>query len=212
MENSKAYVYFFKQMNASGSKKSDGYDSKILDEVYDWEREEVEEIIWKEFQKGKDGDLAVFLPKLRRYDGIGALKKALAKCRIPSGQSVLISQILYENTGNDNYLDIIKQNIDKEENKISNVATLAYCTPCKKAYNFLVDIYLRNNNEYIRSTAVTGMLYNKGMIDDPTDIKEMTSKVELSRKFMALDINKRKEIVEMFEKGQFAENTGNNKK
>lgn len=64
MENGKACVYFFKQMNASGSEKSDGYDSKILDDVYDWEREEVEEIIWKEFQKGKDGDLTVFCQEM----------------------------------------------------------------------------------------------------------------------------------------------------
>lgn len=59
-----ACMYFFKQMNASGLEKSDGYESKSLDEVYGWEREEVEEIIWKEFQKGKDGDLAVFCQEM----------------------------------------------------------------------------------------------------------------------------------------------------
>lgn len=211
MENSRAYVYLLNQMNVCGSKKCDGYDPKVLDEIYDWERNEVEEVIWSKFQEGKDGDLAVFLPKLKRYDGIGALKDALAKCRIPSSHSVLVSRVLYENTGNTDYLDVIKQNIDKEENKISYVATLAYCTPCKKAYNFLVDIYLRNDNEYIRSTAVTGILYNKRIIASPTNIIELSSIIELSRKFMADDMNERKRIIEMFEKGQFTENIRNDK-
>jgi hypothetical protein len=206
MENSKAYANLLKQMNTRGSQKGDGYNPKILDEVYDWEREEVEELIWRGFQEEKDGDLAVFLPKLKKYDGIGSLKVALQKCKIPSGRSVLISQILYENTGNADYLDVIKQKIYKEENKISYVATLAYCTPCSKAYNFLVDIYIRSDNEYIRSTAITGMLYNKGIITNPTNIKEITSKIELSRRFMVADINERKRIVEMFERGQLTEN------
>lgn len=200
MENSKAYKYLFEQINASGSKKLDGYNAKIIEEIYDWEREEVEDVIWKTFHK--DMGLAVYLPKLEKYDGIGALKEALRECIIPSYNSVMLSQVLYECTENEQYLDVIKENIDKDENKVSNVAILSYCKPCEKVYDLLVDIYLKSDDKTIRSTAVTGILYNKGIIVDPLNLQEIMSKVELKRKFIADDMKERKRIITMFENGQ----------
>ena len=129
MEHSKAYKELFKQLNATGVQKKDGYYPRIMEEI---------------------------------YDGVKALDEMLVKCSIPSSNSVTISEVLYECTGDDKYLDVIKQNIDKDENDISYVATLSYCKPCKKAYDFLVEIYLKDNNESnsstIRSAAVTGIL------------------------------------------------------
>ena len=49
MQNSKAYDYLIKQLNANGSEKMDGYYSGVMEEIYDWEREEVEDIIWDAF-------------------------------------------------------------------------------------------------------------------------------------------------------------------
>lgn len=49
MQNSKAYGGLIKQLNASGSEKMDGYYPEVMEEIYDWEREEVEDIIWKAF-------------------------------------------------------------------------------------------------------------------------------------------------------------------
>lgn len=63
-----------------------------------------------------------FLPKLKKYDGVKALKEMLPECRIPSGGSVTISEVLYECTGDDKYLDVIKKNIDKDETRISFVS------------------------------------------------------------------------------------------
>lgn len=186
-------------MNASGKEKYDGCYPKILEQIYEWEREEAENLIWKAFHKEGMIDWALYLPQLKYYDGIGALKEALAKYRIPSYRSVMVSRVLYESTGDDQYLDIIKQNIDKEENEISFVSMLAYCTPSKKAYNFLVKIYLRSDNSTIRSAAITGILYNKGIITDPHDIQEYNRTLELHRKFMATDMNDRKRIIEMLE-------------
>lgn len=201
MENSKAYKYLFEQINASGFEKLDGYNLKIIEEIYEWEREEVEEVIWRRFHENKDVDLAKFLPVLKKYDGIQALKKALRECVIPSESSVVISQVLYEYTEDEQYLDIIMQNIEKEENKISNVAVLSYCKPCEKVYNLLIDIYLNNKNKTIRSTAVTGILYNKGIIADPLSLKEVMRNVELKRKFISDDMNERRKIIAMFENG-----------
>lgn len=201
MENSKAYKYLFEQINTSGSEKLDGYNLKIMEEIYEWEREEVEEVIWRRFYENNDIDLAKFLPVLKKYDGIQALKKALRECVIPSESSVVISQVLYEYTEDEQYLDIIMQNIKKEENKVSNVAVLSYCKPCVKVYDLLIDIYLNNKNKTIRSTAVTGILYNKGIIADPLSLKEVMRNVELKRKFISDDVNERRKIIAMFENG-----------
>lgn len=200
MENSKAYKELFEQLNTTGIQKKDGYYPRIMEEIYDWEREEVEKVIWEAFPR--DIYLAQFLPKLKKYDGVKALKERLVKCSIPSGGSVTISEVLYECTGDDKYLDVIKKNIDKDEDDISYVATLAYCKPCKKAYDLLVDIYLESNNEISRSAAVTGILYNKGVIKDPHDLQEMSVNVELGRKFDEDDKDERKKIIERFENGQ----------
>lgn len=200
MEHSRAYKYLYEQLNATGSKKGDGYYSKIMEEIYDWEREEVEDVIWESFRRDKY--LAEFLPKLKKYDGVKELKEALVKCNVPSDNSVTIAQVLYEYTGDDKYLDVIKQNINKDEDALSYVSVLADCKPCKKAYNWLVEIYLKSNDKTIRSTAVEGILYNKGVITNPQDTQEYMKNIELVRKFATNDKDERKKIIERFENGQ----------
>ena len=98
MQNSRAYADFIKQMNATGREKMDGYDSQTLEHIYDWEREEVEGIICNAFTNKNDVELAPFLPKLKKYDGIKALNKSLYLFQIPSYASVIIGQTLYEVT------------------------------------------------------------------------------------------------------------------
>ena len=61
MQNSKAYDCLIKQLNA---KKKDGYYPRVMEEIYNWEREEVEDIIWDAFFNKKEIELAQFLPKL----------------------------------------------------------------------------------------------------------------------------------------------------
>lgn len=47
MQNSKAYGGLIKQLNVNGSEKMDGYYPEVMEEIYDWEREEVEDITKK---------------------------------------------------------------------------------------------------------------------------------------------------------------------
>lgn len=49
MQNSSAYDCLIKQLNANGSEKKDGYYPQIMEEIYDWERDEVEDIIGDSF-------------------------------------------------------------------------------------------------------------------------------------------------------------------
>ena len=49
-------------------------DIRIMEEIYDWERDEVEDIIWDSFINKNEVELVPLLPKLEKYDGIKALK------------------------------------------------------------------------------------------------------------------------------------------
>ena len=109
MKNSKAYEGLIKQLNANGSEKMDGYYPEVMEEIYDWEREEVEDIIWNAFFNKNEIELAQFFPELKKYDGIKTLKESPYLLQIPSEASVEISKILYETTGDEGYLDIIKK-------------------------------------------------------------------------------------------------------
>ena len=204
MQNSKAYDLLIKQLNAKGSEKKDGYYPRVMEEIYDWEREEVEDIIWDAFFNKKEIELAQFLPKLEKYDGIKALKESPYLLQVPSEASVEIGKILYEVTGDEEYLDLIKRNIDASPKTISYVSILSYCKPCQRVYNILADIYINNNNSVNRSTAVMGILYNKGIIKDRYSIKESNDVINLRKKFKSEDSAERQEILKKFENGELA--------
>ncbi len=89
MENSQAYIDFTNQIKATGNQKMAGYNSKTLDQIFEWEREEVENLIWHNFCNNEI-DLAIFLPKLKKYNGLDSLEKKLQELNVPSGGSVLI--------------------------------------------------------------------------------------------------------------------------
>lgn len=202
MQNSSAYDCLIKQLNANGSKKLDGYYPRVMEEIYDWEREEVEDIIWDGFSNKNEVELAQFLPKLEKYDGIKALKESPYLFQIPSEASAEIGKILYEVTGDENYLDLIKRNIDASPNTITYVSILSHCKPCPRLYSILTDIYVNNSNKVNRSTAVMGLLFNKGIIKDRSSIKESNDVISLRKKFKSEDREERKRILERFEKGE----------
>ena len=203
MENSIAYKKLVKQINAVGREKLDGYYPNILEEVYDWEREDAEVLIWNTFHEKKDTDLALFLPKLKSYDGIVALKKMLQKCKVPSRSSVNIAKVLYDISNKKEYLDILFLNYKEQESDLGTVSIIASCKPSEEVYKILVNIYISNPNSTIRSTAADGILYNKGYISNSNDIQEMMGQLELSRKFMKNTVEERKDIIEQLEAGNF---------
>ena len=66
MENSIAYKKLVKQINAVGREKLDGYYPNILEEVYDWEREDAEVLIWNTFHEKKEQ--FVFIKNITREE------------------------------------------------------------------------------------------------------------------------------------------------
>lgn len=190
------------QINATGSKKLDGYYPKILEEVFDWEKKEVEDIIWDNFTNKNDYDLSIFLPKSKNHNGVEALKDKLEKCRIPSGNSVNIAKVLYESTGDNYYLKIIKENIVKSPNEGSYVAMLSYAKPSPQLYDLLVEIYINSDNEIIRSSAVRGILFNKHFIIDPYNFKEIIGMSALRKKFDKKSKKEREEVIKQLQSGK----------
>ena len=201
MENSKAYKYLIQQVNAVGYERKDGYYPKIMEELYDWERDEAEDIIWRTFNEKKDIDLSDFMPKLKNYDGISALKKMFEK---GNNSSIDMAKALYESTGEYKYLDAIRENVKnvKSFTKLSAVATVSRLKPNEDVYNLLKEIYINDDDKTIRGTAVDGLLYNKGYIKDPLDMKEFMATLNISRLFMLDDIQQRKEIIMLLESGK----------
>ncbi len=110
--------------------------------------------------------------------------------------------MLYEATGKETYLNIIKKNIDASLDTISYVSILSYCKPGRKLYKMLVDIYINNENETNRSTAVMGLLFNKGIIKDIFSIQESNDTIALRKKFRSEDKRERKRILKSFERGK----------
>ena len=88
MEHSKAYEDFIKFYNATGMERFyGGYDDEMLEKIYDWERDEVEYLIWDGFLK-KDYFLVDYLPKLKKYNGLQASEDTLKQFAIPNENSV----------------------------------------------------------------------------------------------------------------------------
>lgn len=106
-----------------------------MEETYDWERDEVEEIIWNTFHKNNDIDLAPFLPKLSKYNGIDALKEALNKCNIPSDNSLN----MWNYTNDIQYLEVFRKNIDTV-----NFSILNSCKPDKYIFDLLKEMSIHN--------------------------------------------------------------------
>lgn len=199
MENSIAYRYLVDQISATGAQKLDGYYPKIMEEIFDWERDEVEEIIWNTFYKNSDTDLACFLPKLQKYDGIKALKEALLKCSVPSGDSLNIAKELYEQTNEIGYLDVFKKNIEMSSNKSPIVAMLIYLKPSDELYKIFIDIYIYEDNETVRDSAIIGILYNKKYIQDPHDVHEIIKKKNLLKLFDKNNADERRSMIKALE-------------
>ena len=202
MQNSKAYDHIIKQLNASGSEKKDGYYPRLMEDIYDCEREKVEDIIWDAYFNKKEIEMAQFFPKLKKYDGIKALKESPYLLHVPSSECVEIGTVLYETTGEKKYLDLIKRNIDASPDTISYVSILSYCKPCKQLYKILVDIYINNRNSVNRNTAVMGILHYKGIIKDLDSISETNKAISMCEKFESENKAERKKILKRFEKGE----------
>lgn len=186
MQNSQAYIEFIKQINAIGREKMDGYDPQTLENIYDWEKEEVEDTIWNKFVKENDSDLAIFLPKLTKYNGIEALKSKLDKFVVPSVASFNIAETLYVATNENKYLRLIIKNYNTTSDKATKVSYVSHLSRLAKkqeVYDKLIDIYINDNESVNQSTAIQGILWADGYLRNMDDVDELIKNIQLLRMF-----------------------------
>ena len=186
MQNSQAYIDFVKRIKAIGREKMDGYTPQTLENIYEWEREGVEDIIWYKFVKENDSDLAIFMPKLTKYNGVEILKSKLDKFVVPSRASFNIAETLYIATNENKYLRVIIENYNTTSNKatkIEYVSRLSRLAKKQEVYDKLIDIYINDNESVNQSTAIQGILWADGYLKNIDDIDEIIKNIQLLRLF-----------------------------
>ena len=183
MEHSSAYIDFKKQLKETGKQKLDGYYPDLLYCINADERKEIEKDIWTYFVKKDDAGLAIFMPYLEDYDGIGALKKKLSAFKVPSSVSADIALALFDVTEDKQYLDIIMDNYRGLAVNTPIAARLARLAKKPGVYDLLVDIYLHDKDEANRVQAAVGILWRDGKLNSVNNPNEFTEKIDLIRAF-----------------------------
>lgn len=203
MEHSAAYTDFVRIMeNASGRERLLGIPANVLTDIFDWERDEVEEIIWKAFTEKDDIEMTYYLPRLKNYQPAEEVQKKLAKFNIPSRQNVALAYTMYKLSKNPSFLNIVKVNIMKKKEKTSYVAiVLQDCElEDENIYNLLKDLYVGLTDKFEVSFAEDGLFYYKGIIKTLGSTEEVQNNIELAKKYYSEDIEERKKLIVEFEK------------
>lgn len=197
MENSKAYSYIVKILNSIGQDRDFLYDYNIIEELYDFEREYIEERIWNSYG-GKNGNylLAGFLPLLKNYDGIKKLETNLELYDIPSSASVETAKVLLNYTSDKKYADIIIKNIESQKNnKFSLIASLFRIMRNSASFNMFKQIYFLVKDDIDVMVAAEGLLYVAGIINSPDDILHDEEKIKLLKQYCVKSYEEKSELV-----------------
>lgn len=203
MQNSRAYIDFMKQIKAVGREKMEGYTPSTLERIYDWEREEIEDTIWNYFVNKNDSDLAIFMPKLKKYNGMKALEDKSNVFDVPSDASVNVAEVLYIVTGEKKYLDLLIENYNKSKNKTPVVACVMRLAKNNDVYSWLMDIYVNDIDDKNQLCALRGILWRDGFIKNINDMQEFSKKIQFLRLFKCDNREKRREILNEYKNGAF---------
>lgn len=195
-KHSSSYLSFKEQSKASGRKRLEGYDSNLLSDIFDWERDEIEKDIWDGFKNRNDTDLAKFMPLLKKYDGYQELLNKLEVFNTPSDANTNIALVLLKETREKRYLNMILQDYYAMDHKESIVVELSQLVENPDVYNSLLEIYISDNKSDNRITALCSILWKHGILQQIDDIKEFQEKITLIRKLSPTSEAERKEIAQ----------------
>ena len=202
MKHSRMYKEVMRWVGEIGTE--EGYFNfycNIFDKMHDWERDEVEAVIYEKFITDAMyiEYFAMHMPNLKNYDGIEALKKYLKERGENQRDIIMVASALYNATLESQYVDIM-MDIYKNNPNLRYVSVISDCKPSEALFEALADIYVNNGDETIWSTAGDGMLHCKGYFHESgfqceKEISE--EEIELGRLFLnAEDIEERKMLAE----------------
>lgn len=207
--HSQAYNDFIRQTKAQGSGRLDGFSEELFQNIFEDERGEVEDIIWNRFVNEKDSDVALYMPELQRYDGLKALRDALKTFRCPSDAYFSIAEALYKATQQKRYLRAMLLNayLEKSRSRLGYVSQLEKYAMNHLVYVFLVYIYLFDGYDVTRHTAMTGIFFADGLIEDFDDHKELKKKRKLFRMIKDEQLSNRVQFLIKYKLGKIKNNT-----
>ena len=171
------YEWIVEQLSATGSERAHGgYSADWWHRLTEAEKDELETTIWRKYPD--DPRLAVFLPKLPHHDGRARLDSDLRKATSISTK-VEFADVLFRETGEKRYLDVLRQCCSEECGtgilsgyRLVAVALQDYpADPEVEAV--LRDIYLRSTDGATQTTALIGILHQRGIVHDTHDFAEL---------------------------------------
>lgn len=201
MQHSETYNNFINQVNAHGYQKSQGYDPNLFNKIYDFERDEVEEILIKLYNK-RDWRGIEFMPQLKKVDGIAILKNELPKLPSQSFVKAEFADILLKATGDSIYEDILYESlkISNGVNRNAVLMRLLKYKPTQRLFTTCKDLCANDSSQTVRFFSAAGLLYCAGIINDPINIGNQNPYRYLMDGLASNDISEKNKAFEEFDK------------
>ena len=200
MEHSDAYLRFINKIKSRKLEaRFDGYYTDLFTNSYDWEREELEQLVWDRYCNCNDLYVICFLAQLKGIDVIPKIKTDLLNTNIPSEKSLNLAITLYNMVKDSKYLEIIEENVMADPDELSFVPGMFELKLDNDVYSLFKRIYIHCPNDINRWSAVTGMLYCKNIISNPKSISETQKANEYESIFDKETADERKKAIDFFE-------------
>lgn len=233
MKHSKGYLRFFYCLNTPGIGREieDLYNPQNLEQAYDWEREEMEDVIYHRFVRGNDFLFAEFMPKLKKYNGMEALKVKQQELLAQNKPNFHIAKTMYEMTQDNKYISLmldIYNNSGTDYNRTSYIVELQTLAKIPEVYDKFVEIYIHDENECNRITAICAILWADGHmvapeirptskvritqvngeqvtenLYDENDVMVVKKEINLVKQFKREDLEERKRLMDDYRKGKY---------
>lgn len=170
--HSSAYIEFVERVEKDGYKQ--GYNEELFKLILPDEVNDVEKIVEEKFDNG-DIHMAVFLPELRRCNGIKKLEEKAQLLSKTCGAYCEIMRVLYNSTNLNDYLDnlISVLNSDNKSDRMQAMMNLLKCGKSEKLYEVFRKHCIVEKEEDIRSRCVVGMFYCRNIIENPFAIQRL---------------------------------------
>ncbi len=170
--HSSAYIKFVESLEKDGFKQ--GYNEELFKLILPEEVNDVEKIVEEEFDKG-DINMAIFLPELRRCNGVRKLEERSQRLSKTCGAYSEIMRVLYNATNINDYLDnlISVLNSDNKSERMQAMMNLLRCGKSEKLYEVYRNQCMIEEEEDIRSRCVIGMFYCRNIIENPFAIQRL---------------------------------------
>lgn len=195
-KHSDMYQDFLVRCNAEGGARRTDYNLALFHEIYNWERNEIEEKIWEGINKKKDMDLLPFLLELKNFDGRKKLYNLLDNSSAPNILNFNISLILFQN-GDKKQLNNLLSNLKEVKGrteKIQRIVSLRKMPYNKKMLAVFIDIYINDEDFIVRSAVLTNILTCAGLINSNNE-KNSNEIVNLKRKYESEDKRERERLI-----------------